>query len=286
MVIAAFFLLAVALAIQPVAADGSIDALLQAEAIVTGTGQMERERGFRLGLREILSKLAGDPTLGNSAKLEPFLDNAASYIEAFTYEDRMKDLPIRDEQGTRDRPHVLRMTANSAKVADALRSLDLEVWQGRPDIDVILTVKDFRRNFLVGAESADTAGNHATYLGFPLATAHSDGYEQREVLKAIARRNGLTLRLPGSNAFGSAGSARYRADLSVLPSGYWKLDARAWAGDVRGTYADAAACFSFEISGVSFDEALRKSFESFEAWLRRDKNASLCGLPAKAYKPG
>ena len=79
----------------------------------------------------------------------------------------------------------------------------------------------------------------------------------------------------------TAPAVRYRADLSVLPSGHWNLSARPWAYPMGRFYSDEPGCFSFETSGSSFGTALRESFDAFTAWVRRDKNAPFCGLPRK-----
>ncbi len=292
-------LLAVVRIDAPLAEPWDSERLYKAEIIVTGTGEKERTRGFREGLKEIFVKLSGDPSLEESGKLDPLLDDSGSIIREYSYEDRMKNLPIRDEQGTRDRPHFLRMTADAGKIETAMQKLGLAIWRDRAAIDVLLTVKDFKHRVLVAAEAVGPAET-GTFLGFPIASGRYDGYEQREVLKSIAARRGLTLNLPAASAvlrlqppvsppcpgcadqlrFGSA-AARYRADLSVLSSGYWRLDARGWGISRDGLYKDEPSCFSFEIAEVSFDTALRKSIDAFAAWLRRDKNAPLCGLNEK-----
>lgn len=273
------------------------DRLYKAEIIVTGTGEAERARGFREGLREVFVKLTGDTMLAEDRRLDAILNDAGNYIQSFTYEDRMKNLPIRDEQGTRDRPHFLRITADPDKIKAALNGLGLQIWRERPPIDVLLTVTDFKRKFLLAEETSPVSPSE-TLLGLPLAIAHFDGYEQREVLKSIAIRRGLVLRLPDAalcprseesnpllclfpKQVASQPAARFRGDLMVLPSGYWQLSARSWGYTRGAAYSDASSCFTFEIAEVSFDTALRSSLDAFSAWLRQDKNAPLCGLQGK-----
>jgi hypothetical protein len=165
--------------------------LYKAEVIVTGKGELERGRGFREGLKEIFIKLTGDPAVASGDKLLPYLDEAGSFMRKYTYEDRMKHLPVRDEQGTRDRPHFLRMTADAEKTDAAIKSLGFEIWRGRPEIGVYLTVQDPRRTFTVGAETAKPPALPA--LPIPIASERYDGYEQREVVKSIAIHRGLNL---------------------------------------------------------------------------------------------
>ncbi len=152
-------------------------------------------------------------------------------------------------------------------------------------------VKDFRGNFILAAES--TQIETQTLWGWRVANSHYDGYEQREVLKSIAVRRGLTINLPMAEKMGSGvkslaelfplggASIRFHGELSVLPSGFWRLKAQPWINSPEGVI-DAPQCFSFEISEVSFDTALRKSIDAFAAWARRDRNAVSCGLQQKS----
>ncbi len=292
------------------ALDQTIPAeLLKAEVIVTGKGEAERARGFREGLTEIFIKLAGNPAIADGDRLAPFLNEASAYISGFTYEDRMKNLPVRDEQGTRDRPHFLRMTADALKIETAIKSLGFEIWLSRPEIDVYLTVTDPRRTFIVGAETEKPV--NAFGYPIPIASARYDGYEQREVLKSIANHRGLKINLPNvtrlerqsggirpldagaqssklntlMQLFGwdrrSAPGARYRGYLIAIPSGGWRLKVTVW-GYSFDAYLESPACFAFEIAEPSFDTALRKSLDAFTAWIRRDRNAINCGLPTKS----
>jgi hypothetical protein len=277
--------------------------LYKAEVIVTGKGEEERARGFRDGLKEIFIKLSGDPDIASGDKLAPYLSEAGSFMREYTYEDRMKHLPVRDEQGTRDRPHFLRMTADTEKTEAAIKSLGFEIWRGRPEIDVYLTVTDPRRTFIVGAETAKPAVLPA--LRIPIASDRYDGYEQREVLKSIAVHRGLTLNLPDVTKLknlpagaessetlvtqrlfswnDAAPAARYRGYLTALPAGGWKLTVMTWAygRGFSSTYVEDTSCFAFEVTEPSFDVALRESFDAFTVWLRRDKRAPICGLVLK-----
>jgi hypothetical protein len=276
--------------------------LYKAEVIVTGKGEEERARGFREGLKEVFIKLSGDPAIASGDKLTPYLSEAGSFIREYTYEDRMKHLPVRDEQGTRDRPHFLRMTADAEKTEAAIKSLGFEIWRNRPEIDVYLTVADPRRTFIVGAETAKRASLPA--LPVPIASDRYDGYEQREVVKSIALHRGLTLNLPDVTRLenlpagvessetlitkrlfswnDAAPAARFRGYLTALPAGGWKLIVTTWGySSFDSNYFEDPGCFTYEVTEPSFDTAFRESFDAFAAWLRRDKNAMDCGLPKK-----
>ncbi|MGA7328173.1 MAG: hypothetical protein WBX25_27715, partial [Rhodomicrobium sp.] len=222
------------------------------------------------------------------------------FIQEFTYEDRMKNLPVRDEQGTRDRPFYLRMTADAAKLSSALDNAGFKIWEDRPVIEVLLTVEDGRGKMLVGAETLGHLGA-AEFLGYRIAHTHYDGYEQREVVKSVAVKHGLAIVLPtatdlefkheteGSAALACpfhAGSANkncilYRGELTSLPSGQWRLDARAWSLSQDSAYKDLPSCFHIRFSEVTFDIALRDSLDAIAAWGRVNKDAARCGFPGK-----
>lgn len=80
------------------AAAISDDDLYKAETVVTGTQEPERLRGFRVGAEEVVIKLTGKASLAGTARIKPILDDAAGLVADYTYEDRMKGIPIHDEQ--------------------------------------------------------------------------------------------------------------------------------------------------------------------------------------------
>jgi uncharacterized protein len=279
-------------------ADTAIpEALFKAEVIVTGREEAERLRGFREGIEEIVLKLTGDYGLEDSNRLAPFLANAGSFIREFSYEDRMKNIPVHDEQGTRDRPFFLRMTADEPKLGAALAKEGLAIWTGRPEAEVLLTVQDARGRFLIGAE--DPAAVEQDFLGFRVVHTHYDGYEQREVLKSIATKRGLIIALPQAgdlqlrpasqfnlvcpfqHGTKDGNCIRVRGDLTILPSGRWHLDAQAWAISPELGYSGAPDCFHVQLNEVTYDKALRQTLEAAAAWARQDKNAVHCGLPGR-----
>jgi uncharacterized protein len=298
----AFIRLSISLAISALPMGASADtavpeALFKAEVIVTGREEPERSRGFREGIEEIVLKLTGEYGLKNSDKLSPFLASAGSFIREFSYEDRMKNIPVHDEQGTRDRPFFLRMIADEPKLSAALAKEGLAIWTGRPEVEILLTVQDARGRFLIASEDP-TAADH-DFLGFRIAHMHFDGYEQREVLKSIATKRGLIIALPeaGDLPFRPASQLnaicpfhratkdgnciKIRGDLTILPSGRWHLDAQAWLISPELGYAGAPDCFHVQLDEVTYDEALRETLGAAAGWARQDKDAVHCGAPGR-----
>ncbi len=235
-----------------------VQGLYRAETIVTGTGRPERLRGFRLTLTEVLVRRSGDPSLFTAPAVEPYLDHAADLVVDIEYEDRMKHLPIHDEQGTRDRPHFLRVAYDAEKVDAILEKLGVKLWNpDRPLVAVWLGVKDARSEYVMPADG-------------------DDGYSQRAALLQAARQRGVPVALPemdqadkeivnyaavvGNNAGRlDQASARYLADavlsgsLTYDPRGWWKVD---WV-----LSPPEGAQRRWSLDQVTFDTAFRDGFD-------------------------
>ena len=244
-----------------------LEDLYDAEVIITGTGAAERERGFRDGLREVVVRLTGSTAVLADRRLTPLFDRPGAFVAAFDYEDRMKGIPVHDEQGTRERPHFLRMQFDSARLDAALEARGVALWgTDRPLLVVWLGVRDWVRDYVLAAE------------GDP-------GYGQRAVLLETARRRGVPIVLPAMDATDRAAvtydvmaapveaslakaSRRYGADgwlfgtLVLGPEGYWDMVWTLRIGESRHTWA---------LVGVTFDAALRSGIrQSAQILAERD----------------
>ncbi len=228
--------------------------LYRAETVVTGTVEPERTRGFRVGLTDVAVKLTGNARLAENGKLAPLLEDPHPLVEWFEYEDRMKNIPVHDEQGTRERPHFLRMRFNKAELDNGLAKLGLSQWSDRPLLAVWLGVKTAARSAVVTA-----SGNEA--------------YGQRIVLTETSKRRGIPVLLPEGDGAGPAATFEDVAEddieklrgaskeagawlsgvLSVTDSGYWDIT---WHFHWRGK------AHSWTDRGVSFDVAIRDGLET------------------------
>lgn len=229
--------------------------LYRAETIVTGREAPERLRGFQLGLAQVIVKLSGDAEAAQADATRQLLARADRFVESYEYEDRMKGIPIHDEQGTRDRPYFLRMTFERSAVDQALATFGFPRWQSdRPRVMVWLGVRDLVRSYV-------------------LTTTTEVGYGQRETLNSVARERGIPIALPKTTAQSRidyrviadsdvarlrAAAKNYAADavlfgtLRMNDQGYWTLR---WTLDWQGRrYAD-------ERANVTFDVALRAALE-------------------------
>jgi uncharacterized protein len=227
--------------------------LYRAETVVTGTEEPERTRGFRVGLVDVAVKLTGDVRLAENQKLAPLLEQPHRLVEHFEYEDRMKNIPVHDEQGTRERPHFLRIRFKMAELDKELANLGLSKWTDRPALAV-----------WVGVKTARTA----------IVTASGmEAYGQRIVITETSQRRGIPILLPaeegGKPAVSFDDIAADRVEkmmgaskeanawlsgvLAVTDSGYWDIT---WHLNWR----DQSHVWT--IRGVSFDTALKEGLQT------------------------
>lgn len=242
----------------PVRADAVRD-LYFAQTIVTGTEEPERTRGLRDALTEVVIKLTGDPRLAGAKRLAPLLEDPAPLVERFAYEDRMKDLPVRDEQGTRERPHFLRVWFKPEATDKAIADLGLRQWgKDRPPVSVHLAI---------------STGSGA----FWLAREGERGALQRAVLIEAAQRRGLPIELSNAKdapwmgppliedaqAADSLASkvaqsgAALIGTLTVRDDGTWR--ARWW---LAGKKSQPKPLPGADAEGVSFDVALKRAIDA------------------------
>ncbi len=160
--------------------------LYKGQAIVTGTAEPERSRGFRLALMDVLLKVSGEAKLLDDKTLMPLLDNAKDYVIAFDYEDRKKGMKINDEQGTRDRPFDLRVLFDRTKIDALLAERGLKPWSAeRPQMLALVVVRYPANSYVMSADG-------------------QLGYSQRIALEAASTRRGLPALLPSMAALGDA----------------------------------------------------------------------------------
>jgi hypothetical protein len=230
------------------------DDLYRAETIVTGTGEAERLRGFRVGAEEAVIKLTGNARLAGRPSIRPILDQAAGMVAEHSYEDRMKGIPIHDEQGTRDRPHYLRIRFDKAKFDAALRKAGLKLWQGeRPLLAIWLGVRDARGRYV-------------------LASDGPEGYGQREVLKDIAEKRGVPIILPSKGQIAVTYDSVQNRRWHLLEQETKKLGAEGvlagvleFDGNVgwntRWALVGPRTKARWSMKGVTFDVALKRAIE-------------------------
>jgi uncharacterized protein len=241
------------------------EALYKAETIVTGTGEAERMRGFRIGAEDVLVKLTGKARLVDTKRAQSVADQAADLVAEHSYEDRMKDIPIHDEQGTRDRPHYLRMRFDAEKFDKALRDAGLKAWTGaRPTLAVWVGIREPRGKFVLSQDGGE-------------------GYGQREVLKEASKKRGIPILLPTKDQQAVTYVDIEKSNWPALRKASKELGATAvlygllefdgnthW--NTRWVVSGDHAYAKWKLSGVTFDRALKSAIDQVAAAHARQAN--------------
>jgi uncharacterized protein len=232
--------------------------LYQAQTIVTGQREPERNSGFARCLEDVLVKVSGDPRLIGDHRLQRLEARAAAFVTDFSYRDRMAGIPVHDEQGTRDRPYDLNVTFDPSRIDAALTSLGRAPWRAaRPRLAIFLGVRNEPTSYVLTSEG-------------------QEGFDQRLSMLAAADKRGMRVVLPPAYVLAAA-----KLDVDRLGSGELnQLDSLAkevggdialagrvmWSDRVRGWIADwhlawQGETYNWHIAGVSFDNAFRNAME-------------------------
>jgi hypothetical protein len=226
--------------------------LYQAQTIVTGTGEVNRQIGFRDCLDKVLVKVSGDQRLTQKAEMLALREKAADFVQSFRYHDRLEGIPVHDEQGTHDRPHDLTCLYKPAVVDKLLAQLGSRPWPGeRPPIAIFMTVEQGARHFLLTQDEqrgdamresfANAAGPLLMRVAFPKA-GQLGGLDEKALSGAdLTRLDRLAKK---------AGAAR-----ALTGSIVWSDKELGWIADWR--LADRGKIYRWQVRGVSFDEAFR-----------------------------
>ncbi|WP_159586231.1 DUF2066 domain-containing protein [Chelativorans xinjiangense] len=231
------------------------DRLYSAMTIITGTLAAEKQRGFAACLEEVLVKVSGDTSLAGSPEAAELGKRAAEFVETYSLRDRMAGIPVHDEQGTRERPHVLEVDFSPAKIDEALDTLGRAPWTERPVITLLIGIDNGARRFVLARDS-------------------TLGIGQREALSEIAGRLGLKAKLPGEAMLAavpidhaSLGATRIdgletvREALGgeVVLSGMLVWDETAFRWTSTWQLVSENGAEAWEATGVSFDAVFREA---------------------------
>ena len=203
-------------------------------AIVTGTDSRQRHEGFARCLRDVLVKVSGDPALQDDPRVGTLAPQPERVAEDFDYQDRMSDIPVHDEQGTRDRPYDLAVRFAPAKIDALLAQLGERPWlAARPPLLLRITVVQNGPRLPL---TADDVGDERI----------------REAAIAAGDKYGMRVMLPAKNGASGAAVAGAVALRGTLA---WSEQALGWVGDWH--LIQAGREHAWGIRGVSFDEAFR-----------------------------
>lgn len=147
-----FLALGGAMALAGGAAADARSALYQARTIVTGRRPETRIPGMARCLAQVLVRVSGDPRLAQSPLLADFTGAPEAAVTNYAYRDLYAFRPIRDEQGTRDRPYEMTVDYDPAKIDAMLAKMGATPWLAeRPRLVVFLAVRHIGSTFMLSS---------------------------------------------------------------------------------------------------------------------------------------
>jgi hypothetical protein len=228
--------------------------LYQGRTIVTGEREETRLPGVRACFADVLVKVSGDRRLLDDPRAQSLLQSAPAFVTHFETRDRMAGRPIRDEQGTRDRPYDLTVDFDPVRIDALLAGLGRRPWPApRPRLVIFLGVRDTKRSYVL-AEGGDF------------------GSLQREAFLDASVKFGVPIAFPGTSALDAADlsfASLAAADPTLLldlarraggrqplrGSLIWDSAALGWAA--RWQLNHGGRDHAWGVAGVNFDAAFR-----------------------------
>jgi hypothetical protein len=247
---------ALALAARPAWSDTRLAALYQARTIVTGQRPETRIPGLKACLGQVLVRVSGDPRLETHPRLAALAEQPERAVSHLSYRDLYAFRPIRDEQGTRDRPYEITVEYDPARIDAMLAELGSRPWLAdRPRLVVFLAVRHIASSFvltstidagdLMREAFADAAWRYAMEVVIP----------SQDMLS----RNGLTVEDLTNRPLPSLAGLVDRSvgQTPVLGQLTWAKELLGWRAEWR--IAKDGAEHRWGIAGVNFDAAFRNA---------------------------
>ena len=237
---------------------GGNNELYAGRTIITGQRDETRIPGFKAALLDVAKKVSGNQML-TAAQIETIVHgNIKLFVQDFTDRDRMEDIPIHDEQGTRDRSFELLINFVPSRVNAMLRSLGEKPWkETRPKVLVLVNVHNAIGSYILTDDEDDETGA-----------------EQREAFKAAAWQTGIPLILPLPPLLKTGNvdtksldqlSPRQIGDLGRIAQADVVITGNLiWVGGPNGWKAnwvlfDDKGEHRWQIEGINFDGAFRNA---------------------------
>ena len=235
--------------------------------IVTGQRDETRIVGFLTALLDVAKKVSGDHTIGPVDIASITHGNVKTYVKGFHDHDRMEDIPIHDEQGTRDRSFDLYVEFLPNKVDALLKSLGKKPWLARrPKVLVLLRVQNSTGSYILNSDEDDERGaeqraafqDSAWQVGLPLVLPMPDtlavskltpeDFDQvaPDQLSRLVSSNEADIGIIG-HLIWVGGSMGWKADWSLQDEGgvhHWQIDDINFDGAFRNALRGAAQILS------------------------------------------
>lgn len=161
--------------------------LYRARTIVTGIRDETRIPGLRRCLPQVLVRVSGNPELETHPLMPALAATADSLPAQVSFRDLYAFRPIKDEQGTRDRPHEMSVEYDTATIDALLAKLGAKPWtEERPRLVMFLAVHH------IGSQ-------------YVLSSINDAGGLQRESLQDASWRYAIEVIVPGEDLLQRAG---------------------------------------------------------------------------------
>lgn len=237
-------------------AAATVEDLYQSRTILTGQGEEGRPKGLAECLTDVLAKVSGDPRLLGDPRVTALGPQAPSLIRDFRYRDRMEELPVHDEQGTRDRPYDLTADFYPERIDAILRSLGSAPWgPERPRLAMFIAVRNVAASYVFADDKRRDNGQRDSLLW----TSYRTGMPVALPKAADLTAAGLDLETlwkaePASLA---AAAKTLGADLPLVGNLRFSDADRGWIADWR--LAANGRTYKWQVRGVNYDAAFRSA---------------------------
>jgi hypothetical protein len=229
--------------------------LYRTKVTVTGQGEANRIVGFAAALEDVLIKASGAQKLSGDRRLAAYKTKAKDYVRAFSYRDQFFGKPIRDEQGTRDRPFDLTVEFDERRIDGLLKALGLKPWLShRPRLAVFVEMEQGAKNYVVTTDGPQSDLQRDALL----AAADKRGMDiVLPSAAALAKSNitGAELRAPSLPALAPV-AAELGGEVVLVGRLVWDDRELGWATQWQMDWRGQP--HRWQIRGVTFDETFRR----------------------------
>jgi hypothetical protein len=229
--------------------------LYRTKVTVTGQGEANRMTGFAAALEDALIKASGAQKLSGDRRLAASKAKARDYVRSFSYRDQFFGKPIRDEQGTRDRPFDLTVEFEESRIDDLLKTLGLKPWLShRPRLAVFVEMEQGAKNYIVTTDGPQSD----LQRGALLAAADKRGVDiVLPGTAALAKSNitGTELRAPSFPALAPV-AAELGGEVVLVGRLVWDDRDLGWATQWQMDWRGQA--HRWQMRGLTFDETFRR----------------------------